>query len=77
MLADCQEPGSVSEPYNLGNRVWATFTFFTFRRTASVKAATSLPRGVWAGHWQDRVAQFSTLYDTMRDASLTCAQQLT
>ena len=35
--------------------------FLFFRRTASVKAATSLPRGVWADHWQDRVAQLSTL----------------
>ena len=25
--ADCQEPGSAPEPYTLGNRVWATFTF--------------------------------------------------
>jgi len=25
--ADCQEPGSATEPYTLGNRVWATFTY--------------------------------------------------
>ena len=30
LQADCQEPGSAPEPYTLGNRVWATFTFFTF-----------------------------------------------
>jgi len=30
LQADCQEPGSVLEPYTLGNRVWATFTLFTF-----------------------------------------------
>jgi len=28
LQADCQEPGSVPEPYTLGNQVWATFTFF-------------------------------------------------
>ena len=27
LQADCQEPGSALEPYTLGNRVWATFTF--------------------------------------------------
>jgi len=26
--ADCQETGSAPEPYTLGSRVWATFTFF-------------------------------------------------
>jgi len=30
LQADCQEPGSAPEPYTLGNRVLATFTFFTF-----------------------------------------------
>ena len=30
LQADCQEPGSAPEPY-LGNRVWATFTFFMFQ----------------------------------------------
>jgi len=29
MQADGQEPGSAPEPYTLGNRVWATFNFFT------------------------------------------------
>jgi len=29
LQADCQEPGSAPEPYStLGNRVWATFTFY-------------------------------------------------
>ena len=29
LQADCQEPGSAQEPYlTLGNRVWATFTFY-------------------------------------------------
>ena len=28
LQADCQDPGSAPEPYTLGNRVWATFTFF-------------------------------------------------
>jgi len=27
LQADCQESGSAPEPYTLGNRVWATFTF--------------------------------------------------
>ena len=27
LQADCQEPGSAPEPYTLGNRVWAAFTF--------------------------------------------------
>jgi len=27
LQADCQEPGSLRNP-TLGNRVWATFTFF-------------------------------------------------
>ena len=27
LQADCREPGSAPEPYTLGNRVWATFTF--------------------------------------------------
>ena len=27
LQADCQEPGSAPDP-TLGNRVWATFTFF-------------------------------------------------
>jgi len=27
LQADCQEPGSAPEPY-VGNRVWATFTFY-------------------------------------------------
>jgi len=27
LQADCQQPGSAPEP-TLGNRVWATFTFF-------------------------------------------------
>jgi len=30
LQADCQEPGSAAEPYTLGNRVWATFTFTFF-----------------------------------------------
>ena len=30
LQADCQESGSAPEPYTLGNREWATFTFFTF-----------------------------------------------
>ena len=29
LQADCQEPRSAPEPYTLGNRVRATFTFFT------------------------------------------------
>ena len=27
LQAGCREPGSAAEPYTLGNRVWATFTF--------------------------------------------------
>jgi len=27
LQAYCKEPGSAPEPYTLGNRVWATFTF--------------------------------------------------
>ena len=27
LQADCQEQGSAPEPYTLGNRLWATFTF--------------------------------------------------
>ena len=34
MQADCQEPGSAPEPYTLGNRVWATFTFLSLRPPA-------------------------------------------
>ena len=30
LQADYQEPGSAPEPYTLGNRVWATFTFFKY-----------------------------------------------
>jgi len=29
LQADRREPGSAPEPYTLGNRVWATFTFLT------------------------------------------------
>ena len=29
LQADRKEPGSAPEPYTLGNRVWATFTFLT------------------------------------------------
>ena len=28
LQADCQEPGLAPEPYTLGNRVCATFTFY-------------------------------------------------
>jgi len=31
LQADCQEPGSAAEPCTLGNRVWATFTFFSLQ----------------------------------------------
>ena len=32
LQANCQEPGSAPEPYTLGNRVWATFTFLLSTR---------------------------------------------
>jgi len=37
LQADCQEPGSAPEPYTLGNRVWATFTFFTGETSCRLK----------------------------------------
>jgi len=40
LQADCQEPGSAPEPYTLGNRVWASYTF-TFTRLAAAAAAAS------------------------------------
>ena len=30
LQADCQEPGQLQKP-TLGNRVWATFSFFTVK----------------------------------------------
>ena len=38
LQADCQEPGSAPEPYALGNRVWATFTIFTWVYMSKVNA---------------------------------------
>ena len=40
LQADCQEPGSAPEPYTLGNRVWATFTFFTLGRENTLPEIT-------------------------------------
>jgi len=31
LQADCQEPGSAPEPYTLGSRVWASFTFLLLK----------------------------------------------
>ena len=47
LRADCQEPRSAPEPYMLGNRVWATFTYsnsfiFTVRRYESAVYAVAL-----------------------------------
>ena len=38
--ADCQEPGSAPEPYTLGNRVWATFTFLHSVHSTCVEMAS-------------------------------------
>jgi len=39
LQADCHEPGSAPEPYTLGNRVRATFTF-----TFPVKCCVAIGR---------------------------------
>jgi len=41
LQADCQEPGSAPEPYTLGNRVWATFTFLQYDHRLTNKAYLS------------------------------------
>ena len=55
LQADCQEPGSAPEPYTLGNRVWATFTFLWCIRS-SVICTIVLYRNVssyiiWSRSW--------------------------
>jgi len=44
LQADCQEPGSAPSLQNptVGNRAWATFTFFTVNGTVHVFVAISL-----------------------------------
>jgi len=61
LQAGCQEePGSAPEPYTLGNRVWAIFTFFTvwgmwkeapMPKTRSIRPVVSIQhRPVTVGH---------------------------
>jgi len=42
--ADCQEPYQLRNP-TLGNRVWATFTFFTITPAAAVQIVSRTDKG--------------------------------
>jgi len=45
LQADCQEPGSATEPYAGGSRVWATFTFtFLTKCLVSWSSLLTMPR---------------------------------
>jgi len=48
LQADCQEPGSAPEPYTLGSRVWATFTFLRcYTAKPSAIPLTGEPKDRW------------------------------